>query len=172
MQYRPRTSDIKQGDGWHTAPWGKGAGLFINTDLWRERQQKGWLLPIGAPCGSLALYGDDAMAHRVFANQIAAEYVVDTGISERSGAFTKWDVRPGERNDLADAVTYAMALASMLGVRFGAADKKAARLVSVVGERKGPDAETDAREAVETINQPAPRMPMPRRGGGFVNAWR
>lgn len=116
--YRPRSTD-RRGDSWHIAAVGNGRALVINADTWRERAQKAFLAPVGSPCGSLALYGNDARQHEIYADHVCAERIVDILHGERGGIVYAWAQLPGRKNDLLDATVYAMACASHQGVTFG-----------------------------------------------------
>ena len=81
--------------------------------------QRGFLLPPGAPGGSLALYQGAPDGHREFAEQIAAEELVDVLQGGRLENVYVWHLKPGCRNDYADACVYAAVAASFCRIRFG-----------------------------------------------------
>jgi hypothetical protein len=114
--YRPNARGTigRPGDGWHVSDWqGKGRVLVHNSDLWRHRQQKGWLLPVGAP-DSVSLYGDARAQHEVFAEGVCAERLVAYAETE-AGPLYRWQITPGMRNDFGDVATGLFVAASRLG---------------------------------------------------------
>lgn len=114
--YRPNSRGTigRPGDGWHVSEWqGKGRALVHNSDLWRHRQQKGWLLPVGSP-DSVSLYGDERARHDVFAEGICAERLVAFAETE-AGPLYRWQITPGMRNDFGDVATGLFVAASRLG---------------------------------------------------------
>lgn len=115
--YRPggKSTVGRPGDGWHVADWQrKGKVLVHDSDAWRYRQQKGWLLPVGAP-ESVALYGTPGTRHERFADGVVAERLVAYAMSE-AGPMFRWNVTPGLRNDWGDVATGLCVAASRLGL--------------------------------------------------------
>lgn len=114
--YRPGRNCIgKPGDGLYEARWpGKGRLLVHDADLWRMRQQRGWLLPVGAP-ESMALFGAAGERHEVFADGVVAERLTNYAETEM-GALYKWTMAPGARNDWGDVATGLCVAASRRGV--------------------------------------------------------
>lgn len=160
--YRPLSMN-RRGDGWHTGTLGTGMALFINADVWRERAQKAFLLPVGSPGGSVALYGSDPHAHLAIADHICAERVVDVLTGEKSGIVYSWAVMPGRRNDLLDALCYSMAAACYSNVQFAPTQANSQTT------KAAPQPEAAIPVAAPSYR----RRPMPpRQRGGFVNAWR
>jgi hypothetical protein len=114
--YRPGRQVIgRPGDGWHLAGWpGKGKVLVHDADAWRMRQQKGWLLPIGAP-DSIAFFGSDNERHELFADGVSCERL--TAYAEtNAGPLYRWQITPGFRNDWGDVATGLFVAASRLGL--------------------------------------------------------
>lgn len=114
--YRPNRNTVgRPGDGWHLAQWqGKGRVLVHNSDLWRHRQQKGWLLPIGAP-DSIAFNGGEHDRHEHFADGVICERLVAYAETE-AGPLYKWNLTPGLRNDWGDVATGLYVASSLLGL--------------------------------------------------------
>ena len=169
--YRPMKGD-RMGDGWHI--WRQPAGLVlcVNADVYRERAQKAFLLPPGCVGGSLALYGAQVPEHRVYAEHVTAERVVDVLEGEKSGRVYHWGVIPGRRNDWLDATVYGLALASYHGVMFGESGRRKAN-AKVQRPVQGGAVES-AQVVTGSAPPPAQRVrpgrPMPGRGG-WVSAW-
>jgi hypothetical protein len=114
--YRPnnRSTIGRPGDDWHVSDWqGKGRVLVHNSDAWRHRAQKGWMLPVGSP-DSVSLYGDTRARHDIFAEGVCAEKLVAFAQTEH-GPLYKWQTTPGMRNDFGDVCTGLFVAASRLG---------------------------------------------------------
>jgi hypothetical protein len=114
--YRPSRNVIgRPGDGWHLAQWpGKGRVLVHNSDQWRHRQQKGWLLPIGAP-DAVSFFGNAGERHEVFADGVISERLVAYAETDQ-GPLYRWSLTPGMRNDFGDVATGLYVAASRLGL--------------------------------------------------------
>lgn len=114
--YRPNKNTIgRPGDNHHLANWtGKGRVLVHNSDLWRHRQQKGWLLPVNAP-DSIAFFGSDGDRHEHFADGVVCERLVAYADTP-AGPMYRWSNRPGLRNDWGDVATGLFVAASRLGL--------------------------------------------------------
>jgi hypothetical protein len=118
--YTPRQA-VSKGDSWHVAPYGttRHNTLFFNVDVYRERVQRGFLLPAGCPGGSLALWGKLPEVHESFANQIASERIVDILHGDKLAVVYVWHLEPNRANDWLDASVYSVAGAARCGIRFG-----------------------------------------------------
>jgi hypothetical protein len=183
--YRPLKTD-KRGDSWHvSAKMKNGHTLILNTDVYRQRMQRAFLLPMGSAGGSMTLYGDKPEQHAVLAEHICCERIVDILHGDRLGDVPVWAKQPGKRNDLGDAMTYGLALASFAGVRLGvdpAEIRRRARDGRKPATEPGDDAGGEEGAAPEPVPGPADAAssrpnrgrPMPRRHrpGGFVQGWR
>ncbi len=114
--YRPNKNTIgRPGDDFHLAAWpGKGRVLVHNSDTWRMRQQKGWLLPVGAP-DSIALFGDAGQKHEHFADGVTCERLVAYAETDQ-GPLYRWQLTPGLRNDWGDVATGLFVAAGRLGL--------------------------------------------------------
>lgn len=168
--YRPMNA-ARKGDHWHIGEYGPAKALFANVDLWRERMQKGFLLPIGSMGGSLSLYGSDKTAHALLADHITAEQVIDVLHGDKLGMVYVWQVLPGRKNDLADALTYTMAAASYAGVHFGGIEKQKRRMPQAHYTDGGPH-ESKEEPIFQRSKVPARRNHASgKRQGGFVKAW-
>ena len=169
--YRPRAGDRK-GDGWHVSQLGAAKATIINADIWRERSQKAFILPVGCPGGSVALYGSDQSKHRTLADHICAEKVVDILTGEKLGAVYVWSLLPGRKNDLGDASTYSLAAAGYGGVTFGA-EKKSRSQSQQPAHRMAPaNPVSNIPTAKPSSTTAIHRKPFQRpRRGGFVSSW-
>lgn len=115
--YRPTGKTVigRPGDGWHVADWQrKGRVLVHDADGWRLRQQKGWLLPIGAP-ESLCFFGSPGTRHEHFADGVVCERLIAHAQTD-AGPLYKWQLTPGLRNDWGDVATGLCVAASRLGI--------------------------------------------------------
>lgn len=83
-----------------------------NSDLWRERFQRGWLADPASP-GSLSLPGRDPREHLPFAEEVCGEYLAEK-ISRGRGApdLYLWNQRPGTGNHYLDAGSGALCMAA------------------------------------------------------------
>jgi hypothetical protein len=113
--YSPRKY-FRRGDSWHTGTYLSSTVLFLNSDIWKERTQKGFLVYNNAVGWSLSLFAAEPKDHSVFAAQILGERIADILTGEKGGIVYKWFLLPSSKNDLLDATAYALALASFLGV--------------------------------------------------------
>ena len=113
-RYHVARDTRKHGNGWHFANWKQGLCFCINADSWREQYQRAFLLAPGV-AGSLALYGDSKNVHRRYADETCSEKLIEHVRTEK-GDYYNWAKTPGVANDLADAGTYALALANAAGV--------------------------------------------------------
>ncbi|HMP71779.1 MAG TPA: phage terminase large subunit family protein [Kiritimatiellia bacterium] len=130
--YRPGRNIVgRPGDGWHLAQWaGKGRVLVHNSDQWRHRQQKGWLLPTAAP-DSIAFFGTDGTRHDHFADGVVCERLVAFAESP-AGPLYRWQNTPGLRNDWGDVATGLFVASSFLGL------SPAGRVRPVAAKRRAP----------------------------------
>ena len=177
--YRPLNA-TRRGPGWHIGMFGPThKALFCNVDEWREKMQRGFLLPPGAPGGSLAMYSGALDGHREIARQIAAEQLVDILTGQRMESVYVWALRPGEKNDFGDAMVYAAAAASFVGIRWQQAQPE-----GIVAGNQDDDIAHHDREPTEP---PIPKSPaqkdpylahaLARRrgtgsGGNWASSWR
>jgi phage terminase large subunit GpA-like protein len=127
--YRPQKSAAKVGDNWHLADWANGRVMVINADHWREQYQRAFLLTPGT-AGAIALTGRPRDNGRL-ADEICAERLIERVTTAR-GDYFQWHCVPGVGNDLLDAGTYALALASAAGASSANAET-AWRAVAPVG---------------------------------------
>lgn len=176
--YRVRDA-ISKGDRWHVSQWGQGndkaATLFFNADTWRERVQRGFLLPVFCPGGSIGVWGNDAGQHQTYAENITAERIIDVLHGDRLSMVYVWHLEPGRANDLLDASVYAMVAASRCHIKFGQTVEDYERTAATRKIEPGlPEKDvaeskpTDAKPVVKPIVRHHP----PRRRGGFVNGWK
>ena len=104
-KYRASGVVGKPGDNFHVADWEKrGRVLVHNSDEWRMRTQKGFLMP-SATSGSISLFGSTPHEHKRIADEICAEVLEEyIELTEGGNQFFKWGHKPGVSNDLLDAV--------------------------------------------------------------------
>ena len=87
--------------------------VIHDADAWRHRQQKAWLLPVGAP-ESICLFGSPGTRHDHFADGVVAERLV-AYVQTEAGPLYKWQSTPGFRNDYGDVATGLCVAANRLG---------------------------------------------------------
>lgn len=106
----------KPGDHFHVADWEKrGRVLVHNSDEWRMRAQKAFLMPSGTK-GSITLFGDSPVAHKRFADEICSEVLNEyIEITEGGNQVFVWGKKVGVNNDLLDALVGAVVGTSYLG---------------------------------------------------------
>jgi hypothetical protein len=185
--YRPMNAR-RRGDHWHVGQFGpSGNALFLDVDTWRERMQRAWIMPPAAPGGSLALYSGAKDGHREIADQVCAETLTDVLQGQRMENVYVWQLRPGGKNDLPDALTYAIGAAAHLGIRWGEPMRTGARRDR--GRNADPSGmDTDTGGAPEKPADPGRKPPRPdppavrdpvlqsllaaRRGRPWVSGWR
>lgn len=134
-RYYSPARNSRRGEGWHISPYGNSTALCFNSDIWRERTQKGFLVPVGS-LASIGLYnGGD---HRAIAAHVCGERITDVLTSAEKGtSHYIWTVLPGAKNDWLDAITYGIVGASFCGVSFGVS-KKPIEVSPVPAELKAP----------------------------------
>jgi len=156
---------LRKGDGWHIAPWPTENVLFVNVDTWRARMQRAWLIPAGA-AGSLTLYAGAPDGHATFARHVAAERLVDILSGSKMEEVYVWTLLPGEKNDFADAVVYAMCGAASMGVV-----GKPPKIEKPEGDKQ--EVPQEKPKEVPVVKKPVNNLyQRPDRGrGGFVNRW-
>ena len=172
--YRPNGKTVigRPGDSWHVADWQrKGRVVIHDADAWRYRQQKAWLLPVGAP-DSICFFGTPGTRHEHFADGIVAERLVAYAVSE-AGPMYRWNPVPGLRNDWGDVATGLCVAASRLGFSptgMQAAVKRKRAVAVYAGGRwitSGGDAKAaggDNGGAAAQPNRPKRWAPIGRRG--------
>lgn len=132
VKYRVNSNRVgKPGEMWNWARWsGKGKVLVHNSDFWRMRQQRGWILPIAAP-DAIAFFGKQGQRHDQFADHVVAEQLANYAETD-AGALYKWFMAPGSRNDWGDVATGLYVAASAVGaspVNYQTQSPKKARVV-------------------------------------------
>lgn len=88
--------------------------LLMDVNYWKSRVRDGWATPATDP-GSLALWGNDAGKHRLYADHLAAEYPIET--QGRGRRLEEWRQRPGQDNHWFDTMVGCAVGASYLGVK-------------------------------------------------------
>jgi hypothetical protein len=89
------------------------AFLAHNADYWREIAQRAFIADAGAP-GSLTLFGGKPLSHRMFAEHVCNERLIDKAIGEKYSLY-KWQHLPGW-NDWLDALVGCFAVAAFQGL--------------------------------------------------------
>ena len=114
--YRSSKADLRAGKGWRITEWPRlGHVMVINSDLWREQMQRGFLVE-PTEAGALSLYSpDEQQEHRILAQQVAGERLDEHVTTEKHEYYT-WHRTPGLPNDRGDALVYACALTGVQGI--------------------------------------------------------
>ena len=113
-KYRLTGSIGRPGDNVHKTKWRKGRVILHNSDYWRMATQKAFLLDNNSP-GSLNLYGTEPHVHDYLAHHACNEKLVDYHHGPEFDYYT-WFLKPGEDNDMLDALVGAKALSSLCGI--------------------------------------------------------
>lgn len=100
-------------EGCHMQDGATAAFLAHNADKWREIAQRAFVADPGAP-GSCTLFGGRPLAHRMFAEHICNERLLDKATGEKFTMY-KWHHLPGY-NDWLDALVGCFALAAYQGL--------------------------------------------------------
>ena len=115
------TNIVNQGYECHLSKTkSRGEHIIFNSHYWHMHLQKGFLIEHGYT-GSVSLYGDQHTDHRVIANHICSEKLIDVEFKNGKEIYTWTDAK--EHNDLSDAVTMALVGASIYGADVNAIDK-------------------------------------------------
>lgn len=97
---------------WEKKP-SRGEHVIFNSHYWHMWLQKSFLLNPGFP-GSFSFWGDNNTDHRTIADHVVADKLSE--LEYRNGKeLMRWTKRPGERNDLADALKISVVGASVFG---------------------------------------------------------
>lgn len=104
----------RPGDNIHQTKWRKGRVILHNADYYRMATQKAFLCEPHAP-GSLNLYGSEPHTHEYLAAHVCNEKLIQYLHGDVHDIYT-WFLKPGESNDMLDAITGAKALASLAGI--------------------------------------------------------
>jgi hypothetical protein len=127
-KYRPSQVVGKPGDNFHVADWtGRGRVLVHNSDQWRMKAQKAFLLPRGVP-GGISVFGTKPTEHKRLADEVCSE-VLDEYIemTEGGNSLFVWGKKVGVHNDLLDALVGAVAGTAYLGASESGLGAKPAR---------------------------------------------
>lgn len=117
---------IRTGANCHLSRSQRGIdNLIFDSHYWHMQTQKGFLLSPGAP-GSVSLFGDRNTPHVEFASHVCADVLL--GLENKAGRdFYQWTKKPGEKNELGDALAMAAMASSVYGADINAAQLKAQR---------------------------------------------
>lgn len=104
-----------EGDGWFASyDRNRQTNIYYYSDEWKQRAQRGFLASPDS-LGSLALWGDKAVEHRVFGHHICAERW-QMEHSEKAGAHRAWKQTSPENHQL-DVTAGALVAADIAGVQ-------------------------------------------------------
>jgi hypothetical protein len=112
-QWRPARVIGRSGDNVFETKWEKGRVVVHNSDVWRERVQQGFRLPVGAP-GSVSIYGDKPELHEWFAKQITSKKLIQK-VAGPVKTVWSWSNAPGAIDDQLDSTKIAMSGLNWLG---------------------------------------------------------
>ena len=112
---KPGKIKLPFGDHWHMAirPGMRQRYIALDVDYCKRRVHDGFMIP-DTQNGSLAVFGDDPLRHRNFADQILGEVWVSE-FSAGKGVREGWVVRHG-RNHWLDGMAQNVAAAEMLNI--------------------------------------------------------
>lgn len=114
-KYRVQKEAVQFGEGWHVSKWKLGRVVAINADFYKETAQRSFLAEPGS-AGSISLYQPQHKTeHQALADEICGERL-EEHVQTPTNDFYKWTHRPGARWDKLDAMTYARALLSVVGL--------------------------------------------------------
>ena len=119
--------------------------MMWDSHHWHIVEQRGFLLPVAAE-GAVGVFGGDASAHAVFADQVAADKLKRSFVNPYGRTVAVWETNG--RNEMGDVVAEALAAISCEGgiapgmpssIGQGEEAKEAAALVEAEAKRpKGP----------------------------------
>ena len=103
--------------------------VHVDTNHWKSFVHQGFLTAPGDP-GAITIFGNDPMAHEMYASHICAETYGPEPFFGHGRWVEEWKIRP-ERpdNDWLDAMVLATVGASMLGCRRGEGSQQQTRTV-------------------------------------------
>jgi hypothetical protein len=104
---------IRKGHECHYATGARGEHVIFNSHYWHSFLQKSFLLTPGFR-GSYSFWGGNDADHRTIADHIIADKLIDLEYKQGKEIYT-WTKRPGERNDLADALCISLVGAAIFG---------------------------------------------------------
>ena len=115
--YKPQKTDLRQGKGWRLTDWPRlGRVIVLNSDMWREMVQRGFLAQ-PTEAGAVSLYTPDASgANRQLAQEVASEHIMGQTILLDGSVYQIFGRTPGIPNDRADSLVYACALTGVMGI--------------------------------------------------------
>jgi hypothetical protein len=146
----------RRGFGWKM-PKIRGTNLArhvnLDSNTWKTALNRAWLAPKNG-AAAWSLFKAPPLAHRMFADNLTAEYATET--SGRGRKLMEWAARPGRDNHYLDA-TY---LAAAAGVMLGASPP--AVVAGNVAKSKAPAKRTAASE-------PTASEPKRKRSAGGVD---
>jgi hypothetical protein len=129
--YKPQKTDLRQGKGWRLTDWPRlGRVIVLNSDMWREMVQRGFLAQ-PTEAGAVSLYTPDVTgANRQLAQEVASEHIMGQTILNDGSVYQIFGRTPGIPNYRADSLVYACALTGVMGI--GEEQQKRIRVASVV----------------------------------------
>jgi hypothetical protein len=110
----------------------RGRHIIFNSHYWHMHMQKGFLIDTGF-AGSVSLFGDKNTDHRVVANHICADKLIDVEFKNGKEIYTFADCK--EHNDLGDAIKMGLVGASVYGADVNSIDKPKVEEVKIPQQR-------------------------------------
>lgn len=108
--YNPSDKVAPIGNNCHLAEGSHGTFLAFHADYWREYMQRAFMAePLQA--GSLSLFGADPKIHATLAEEVCAEALTDTGLTDAGRPMWVWTRRSPE-NHFGDVLASALTVAS------------------------------------------------------------
>lgn len=116
-QYKPYGKDMvgEPGNNCHVTESKYGQMLSVHVSFFKELVQRGFLVEPQSP-GSCSLWGSSISTHMEMAEHICSEILTDKATGNNGVTFYKWDMRPGTKNHLFDALVGTYGLASWFRV--------------------------------------------------------
>jgi len=112
-QWKPRNIIGRSGDNVYETNWTRGRVVINNADVWQERTQKAFQLPVGT-AGGLSIYGKQPDLHKWYAQQITSLKLVQKVHGPVSTVYT-WHKTPRQPDDQLDSTKIAFSALSLLG---------------------------------------------------------
>lgn len=108
--YFPKSKIARPGNHCHLAEADNGLFLAVHADYWKEYAQRAWLAP-PLQAGSLSLFGSNPAQHATLAEEVCAERLIDTGVTDAGKRIWTWQTVSAE-NHYGDVIAGALAAAA------------------------------------------------------------
>jgi hypothetical protein len=137
--------------------------IIADANWWKGFIADRILSPNG-DAGSFGIYGHEASAHRMLADQIASE--IRTRVTANGRATDRWKVKPNRDNHFLDVLSMASIAASIRGMKLD--DQAISRAIKSVQEST-----ENAQKPPEPTPKPAPQAPTrrPIRQGSWLSGF-